>query len=89
MENLPSTPTTSLERMQHLPPTFAGVGWYSCYPDHYVGDARAATIEKGVALRQLLVDSLAEYIAAVKADTVLPELEKEFFTRVANEIKPS
>jgi creatinine amidohydrolase len=67
--------------MQDLPPTFAGIGWYSDYPEHYAGDARTATIEKGRALLKWSVNTLAEYIASVKADEVVPSLEKEFFRR--------
>ena len=65
--------------MNALESTFTGVRWYSDFPDHYAGDARSATKEKGSILRALLVDSLAEYIAAVKADQVVPHLEDEFF----------
>jgi hypothetical protein len=54
---------------------------HSKHPDHYAGDARPATAEKGRALRQLEVDALAEYIAAVKADQALPALQREFFQR--------
>jgi creatinine amidohydrolase len=68
--------------MRDLPPTFAGIGWYSDYPDHYAGDARPSTVEKGRALVKWRVKTLAEYIAAVKADEVVPALEKEFFARV-------
>ena len=32
-------------------------------------------------LRQIEVDALVEYIHAVKADQVVPALEKEFFER--------
>ena len=67
--------------MEALPATSAGIGWYANYPDHYAGDARTATEEKGRKLRQLQIDFLAQYIAAVKADAVLPTLEKEFFAR--------
>ena len=37
--------------------------------------------EKGRILRQLEVDALAEFIAAVKADQAVPALEREFFER--------
>ena len=81
MEEVPELPANPLKRLAHLPPTNTGVGWYANYPDHYAGDARCATRAKGEALRQLLVDSLAEYLAAVKADQVVPALNKEFFSR--------
>jgi creatinine amidohydrolase len=81
MEKVPDQPALPQNRMGDLPPTFTGIGWYSNYPDHYAGDARAASVEKGRALVGWRVDTLVEYIAAVKADTVVPALEKEFFDR--------
>ena len=81
MERVPAEPAMPLDRMRDLPETFNGIGWYANYPDHYAGDARTATREKGLALRQLEIDSLAEYIAAVKADQVAPALSREFFSR--------
>jgi len=83
MERVSNTPGKALRRMQELPPTFSGIQWYSDYPQHYAGDARPATKRKGRILRQLIIDSLAEYIAAVKADQVVPSLQKEFFRRAA------
>ncbi len=80
---MPKVPVTALKRMTDLGSTYTGVRWYSDYPDHYAGDARSATKEKGRILRNLLVDSLAEYIAAVKADRVVPHLEGEFFRKSA------
>lgn len=81
-DRIPAQPAQPLQRMKHLPPTSTGIGWYSDYPDHYAGDASAATKEKGQTLVRLLVDNLAQYIAAVKADTVAPALNREFFDRV-------
>lgn len=82
MDRIPSDPALPLKRMKDLPPTFAGIAWYSNHPDHYAGDARRATIEKGRALVEWSVEALAQYIAAVKADLVVPALEEEFFARV-------
>ena len=82
MERVPDAGGTALKRMQDLPRTFTGVGWYSDYPEHYAGDARVATGEKGIILRDLMVDSLAEYLAAVKKDAVVPSLNRDFFARV-------
>lgn len=82
MDRVPEDPATPLNRMKHLPPTFTGVHWYSDYPDHnYAGDARAATEGKGQTLVRLVSDRLAKYTAAVKADKVVPTLNKEFFRR--------
>jgi len=81
MDRVPERRARPLGRMEALPPTFAGIWWYSDYPDHYAGDARFATEEKGRALVRLASDYLAEYIAAVKADSVVPALSAEFFER--------
>jgi creatinine amidohydrolase len=82
LERVPAEPALPLGRLKGLPPTSTGIGWYSNYPDHYAGDARSATAEKGRALVEWRAQTLAEYIAAVKADEVVPALEKEFFDRV-------
>lgn len=39
-------------------------------------------------LRELTVDELADYIAAVKADTVVPLLEAEFFEKCSRVATP-
>jgi creatinine amidohydrolase len=82
MERVPEKPAEPLERLSGLPANFSGISWYSNYPDHYAGDARPASAQKGAALRQIEVDSLAEFIAAVKADRQVPALNREFFNRV-------
>ena len=70
-----------LGRLDHIPPGRVSGRWYSDHPDHYAGDATAATAEKGLKLRQLAVDSLAEYIKAVKNDSAALELLSEFHDR--------
>lgn len=71
----------SLNRLAHLKDAFLGVSWYASFPEHYAGDARTANAEKGRKFRDILVQSLADFIKRVKADTVAPDLEKEFFIR--------
>jgi len=83
MDQVPTQPAPPLGRMQSLPPTYNGAWWYADYPDHYAGDARTANVAKGQVLIRLMVEALASYLAAVKADTILPALEDEFFRRVA------
>ena len=70
-----------LGRLDHLPPGKVSGQWYANYPDHYAGDATAASAEKGQKLRSLIVDSLADYIRAVKNDETALELMKEFYDR--------
>jgi len=81
MDNVPDEPATPRGRLNHLPPVHTATGWYANYPEHYAGDARTATAEKGRVLRELMVDTLAEFVAAVKADEVVPALQREFFRR--------
>jgi creatinine amidohydrolase len=86
MDRVPDEPALPLNRMQDLPPTYTAILWYSNYPEHYAGDARPASVEKGQARVGWVVDTLAEYIAAVKADRVIPTLESEFFRRAREEV---
>ena len=73
--------TERLGRLNHLGPGQAQGYWYADYPDHYAGDANPASAEKGEKLRALIVDSLAEYIAAVKRDETTRTLLDEFYDR--------
>jgi creatinine amidohydrolase len=82
MDRVLADPADPLGRLKGIPANHSGISWYSDYPDHYAGDARTASIAKGEALRQIQIDALAEYIAAVKADDVVPALNREFFARV-------
>jgi len=82
MEKVLPDPADPIGRLKDLPANHSGISWYSDYPDHYAGDARTASVAKGEALRQIQVDALAEFIAAVKADNVVPALNREFFARV-------
>ncbi len=83
MDRLPAEPAESLDRLSGVPAAFTGISWYANYPDHYAGDARSASLEKGEKLRAIQVEALAEFIAAVKADQIAPALRKEFFERAA------
>jgi creatinine amidohydrolase len=82
MDKVPPEPAEPLGRLKDVPANFSGISWYANYPDHYAGDARTASVEKGRALRQIAVDALAEYIAAVKADAIVSALNREFSERV-------
>ncbi len=81
MERVPAEPADPLNRLSHLPANFSGISWYANYPNHYAGDARTASIAKGEALSSIMVEALAEFIAAVKADQAAPGLSREFFER--------
>ncbi|MCK9536293.1 MAG: creatininase family protein [Bacilli bacterium] len=68
------------KRLGHLPKNFSALSWYSNYPEHYVGNANYATYEKGEALVRKETEFLAQFIADVKTDQVLPVLSNEFYS---------
>jgi creatinine amidohydrolase len=82
MEDLPEDPGAALGRLAHLPGIGTPVGWYANYPDHYAGDGRRGTEEKGELLMESFVAKLVDVIRAVKADTETERLYREFFSRI-------
>ena len=76
-------PGKPLGRFKHLPGVGAGIWWFADYPEHYAGDGRLGSEEKGKQALEIYVDALARAIGMVKADKVSPALHKEFFRRVA------
>jgi len=83
MEKVPAEPAPPLNRLAHLPPTHTGVSFYADYPDFWIGKPAAATPQKGETLARLLIDGVAQFAAAVKADTAGPRLTSEFYRRLA------
>jgi creatinine amidohydrolase len=81
MERVPAEPANPLHRLEDLPGNKSGISWYADYPQHYAGDARPASAEKGLLLRQIELEALTAFIQAVKNDTAVPRLEREFFGR--------
>lgn len=65
-----------------MPPGLStAIGWYAQYPNHYAGDASGATVARGVALQTIKANAIARAIAFVKADTIGPRLQEEFFQK--------
>ncbi len=81
MAELKGRKTEPLKKFAHLRPGDMTADWYSDYPDHYAGDATVATIEKGEVLRRLQVESLVNFVRAVKNDTAVHPVMKEFYDR--------
>jgi creatinine amidohydrolase len=85
MDQVDESSGQRLDRLQHLAGLLPGQGtpisWYANFPDHYAGDARPATAEKGERFLQYLAQRLVETIRAVKEDRAAPELYEEFFRR--------
>jgi|SRR5690554_92020 len=83
MDQLPKEPGTPLKRF-NIEHAYTALNWYSDYPDHYCGDARTATKEKGKILFEARAERFAQFIKEVKEDKVLPALSNEFHQRVRN-----
>jgi creatinine amidohydrolase len=81
MEELKGRKAGPLNRFEHLRPGDVVGDWYADYPDHYAGDATAASREKGLKLLDMQVDALADYIGAVKNDDVVQGVIDEFYDR--------
>jgi creatinine amidohydrolase len=84
MKALKGKKAPPLGRLSHLPAGNVMGFWYADHPEHYAGDANPATAQAGKLLLQLRIDSIAEYVAAVKKDTVALKLLKEFYDRCDN-----
>ncbi len=57
------------------------ISWYALFPNHYQGDASGATAARGDAVFGVTSARVAQAIRAIKADTVAPQLQREFFER--------
>lgn len=75
------------ERMKHLDYVYTGIWWYASFPNHYGGDGAMANAEAGELLINETVDQLVKMIRQVKADEVVPELQKQFFEEAENPLK--
>jgi len=77
---IPTKPGSPLKRSK-VPGIVTPVDWFSDFPEHYAGDARLATLEKGRRLVENVVKNLVEVIRKVKADdttlTLLQEYQKK------------
>jgi creatinine amidohydrolase len=60
---------------------YTGIWWYAKFPNHYAGDGSAATKELGEFDMKASTANLANAIRAIKADTVSPRLQEEFFNK--------
>jgi len=84
MDYVPKEPFISLNRLKHLSQQhlLTSMDWYASYPDHYAGDARLATKEKGEKILECFVEYVTKVIKTVKEDKIAKELYDEFFSRI-------
>jgi len=73
-------------RTAHLAGTArCGFDWMGSYPNHYAGDGRFGTREKGEVLLDLLARRVAEIFRALRQDRAAETLKAEYF---ANAVHP-
>ncbi len=76
----PILPKYDLEKA--LPGVHSGLWWYAKYPENVTESPSYATKEKGEAMIQARAQDVAETLRAIKADTLLPTLQREYYDRV-------
>lgn len=72
---------SNLKRLA-IPNVYTAIWWYANYPNHYAGEGNKASVELGRIITENTVQSLANAIKAIKADTKTLELQNEFYNRV-------
>jgi len=75
-----------LNRLANLPDVYTGIWWYAKFPNHYAGDGKYANAELGRALLEEDTKQLVRMIREVKADTKVPELQKQFYEATSHPI---
>lgn len=66
---------------KELPGVYSAFWWYAKYPENVTGSPSKATREKGEKLLDLHVKAFARTLRAIKADSLVPGLQREFGER--------
>ena len=69
------------KRLKGLEGIYTAIDWYADQPDHYKGDARAASLPKGRYVFGYQARKVAERLRAIKKDAAAPRLVREFYRR--------
>jgi creatinine amidohydrolase len=69
------------KRSKHLGGLYNSIGWYAEFPNHYAGDGRVGTREKGQYIVDLAVKRIAELLKIAKSEPQCPRLIGEFHQR--------
>jgi len=77
MDSISPKPGNPLKRSK-VPGIVTPVDWFSDFPEHYAGDARPSTSEKGRLLVENTVKNLIQVIRKVKADDTTLTLMQEY-----------
>jgi creatinine amidohydrolase len=75
------------DRLKHLKYVYTGIWWYASYPNHYGGDGSKSKAEAGEILINETVKQLVDMIKMVKADTVVPQLQNQYFKESQQPLK--
>jgi creatinine amidohydrolase len=86
MDNASMQSGADQERLASLPDVYTGIWWYAKFPNHYAGDGKNATPELGRALLEEDTKQLVRMIREVKADTKVPELQRQFYDATTHPI---
>ncbi len=76
-----------LKGLGHLEGAYSGIWWYALHPEHYAGQGRLGSAEKGRIFLRKRIEYLARVIRAVKRDRAVPGLEREFHNRARKPVK--
>ncbi len=89
LKHAPKELVKPLNRFSHLKDNGVknALWWYADYPEHVVGDARTASVEKGKVVLDIYAKSIARAIKAVKEDKEAARLQAEFTERLKNKGK--
>lgn len=60
---------------------FTGVNWFATCPEIYLGNAHYATYERGKRYTEHYLAKVLDKIRSIKADTVIPELQQEYYRK--------
>jgi creatinine amidohydrolase len=67
--------------LSHLEGVHTGLWWYAMYPEQVTGCPSKASAEKGQKALDAAILDVAERLCAIKSDTVVPALQREFYRR--------
>ncbi|MBN2440535.1 MAG: creatininase family protein [Spirochaetales bacterium] len=81
-KNIPNNPALPLRRKKLPPGVSTSIDWYADFPDHYAGDARLSSPEKGKQILAVCVEYTVSVIKAIKEDKTVPELMRKFYNKV-------
>ena len=75
------------QRMKELQFVYTGIWWYASYPNHYGGSGEKSNAKAGELLINDAVSQLVKMIKEVKADKIVPDLQKQFFKESQDPLK--